>query len=317
MALPAAILLLFAGTAAAEETLRIEIPETAEIAGETIRLGDVAAELVGPAALVRAAEETSLGRAPLPGRSRRIHVRTVESRLERAGLPMERVRLSGAERIAVARAAETLPRETVERMAREALERKLADRPEARVLSVRASRPATLPVGGPLTARVEVRGGGDLIGTVPLTLRFERNGRPAGDVSVSARVAVYGDVVVARRPIPRHAPLDPEVLAVRRMDVADAPARPFRAADELSGTRASRRIGAGTPIRPDLAERPPAVQRGDRVRILARSPGLEISALGEVRTPGAVGNRVRVVNVDSGKRLDGRVLDSDTVAVDF
>jgi flagellar basal body P-ring formation protein FlgA len=312
-----AAILLWGVPAAATEFLRIEMPETASVAEATIRLRDLAPTMTGPDSLMRAAGDAVAGPAPLPGRTRHVGVRTLSGALARAGLPMDRVRFSGSDRVAVTREADILSRETVERMAREILERRLADRPEARVVSVSASRPAILPAGEPVAGRIEVRGGGDLLGAVPLTLHFERDGHSVGDVPVSARVAAFGDVVVARRPIPRHAPLEPDVLIVRRMDLAEAPARHFRSVEELRGTRAARRLNAGTALRPDLAERPPLVQRGDRVRILARGAGLEIAALGEVRTPGAAGDRVRVVNIDSGKRLDGRVLDAHTVAVDF
>lgn len=301
----------------AARALRVEIPEATTVVEETIRLRDVATVLDGPPALMRAAGETVLGRAPLPGHTRRLRGRSVADRLERAGIPRDRVALSAPDLISVARAAITFSPERVEALAREALEKRLADRPEAEVVSVRASRPAVLPGGGPVSARVEVRGRGDLLGTVPLTLRFERGGRPVGDAPVTAKVAVFGNVVVARRPIPRHAPLGEDVLTVRRMDLADAPARHYAEIAELNGSRAARRIAAGHPLRPDLAERPPAVERGDRVRIVARKPGLEITVLGEVRTPGAVGERVHVVNVDSGKRLDARVLGDDAVEVDF
>jgi flagella basal body P-ring formation protein FlgA len=301
----------------AASALRVEIPEAATVTKETIRLRDVATVLDGPPAMVQTAGETVLGRAPLPGHTRRLRGRSVADRLERAGIPGDQVALAVPNLISVTRSAITLSPERVEALAREALEKRLANRPEAEVVSVRASRPAVLPDGGPVSARVEVRGGGDLLGTVPLTLRFEREGQPVGDASVTAKVAVFGDVVVARRPIPRHAPLGEDVLTLRRMDLADAPARHYGDIAELDGARAARRISAGHPLRPDLAEQPPAVERGDRIRILARKPGLEITVLGEVRTPGAVGERVRVVNVDSGKGLDARVLSADAVEVDF
>jgi flagella basal body P-ring formation protein FlgA len=301
----------------AAPALRVEIPEAAAVTAEAIRLRDVATVLDGPPALVQAAGETVLGRAPLPGHTRRLRGRSVADRLERAGISRDQVALSAPDLISVTRSAITLSPERVEALAREALEKRLANRPEAEVVSVRASRPAVLPAGGPVSARVEVRGGGDLLGTAPLTVRFERAGQPVGDAPVTAKVAVFGDVVVARRPIPRLAPLGEDVLTVRRMNLADAPARHYAEIAELDGARAARRIRAGHPLRPDLAERPPAVERGDRVRIVARKPGLEITVLGEVRTPGAVGDRVRVVNVDSGKRLDARVLSNGAVEVDF
>ena len=53
------------------------------------------------------------------------------------------------------------------------------------------------------------------------------------------------------------------------------------------------------------------------VMIVAESGGLKVTALGEVKSSGYVGQRVKVVNLDSKKKIYARVVDENTVRVDF
>jgi flagella basal body P-ring formation protein FlgA len=51
--------------------------------------------------------------------------------------------------------------------------------------------------------------------------------------------------------------------------------------------------------------------------IIVESKGLKATARGLVKKKGRLGERIPVVNVDSKKVLYGRVIDSNTVKVDF
>ena len=62
---------------------------------------------------------------------------------------------------------------------------------------------------------------------------------------------------------------------------------------------------------------PPLVKRGDMVVIVAEAEGLKVTAIGEVKSAGRLGERVKVVNLDSDKRLSARVMDNKTVKVEF
>jgi len=59
------------------------------------------------------------------------------------------------------------------------------------------------------------------------------------------------------------------------------------------------------------------VKRGDIVFIIAESSGIKVTALGQVKEKGRKGQIVRVENIDSNKGIYARVLDSNSVKVDF
>ena len=87
--------------------------------------------------------------------------------------------------------------------------------------------------------------------------------------------------------------------------------------ETVLGKRTKRAIGAKKVLRTDLVEFPPLVKRGDVVVIIVETSGLKITALGQVKKKGRLGESIPVMNYDSKKILYARVLDSSTVKVDF
>jgi flagella basal body P-ring formation protein FlgA len=81
--------------------------------------------------------------------------------------------------------------------------------------------------------------------------------------------------------------------------------------------RAKRRIFPKTILRRDYVEAPYLVQRGDLVKIVARSEALQLTAQGITKARGRRGERIRVENIDSKKQVYATVVDAATVEVQF
>jgi flagella basal body P-ring formation protein FlgA len=101
------------------------------------------------------------------------------------------------------------------------------------------------------------------------------------------------------------------------MDLSNVPANVITEPEAILGKRTRRAIGAKTILRTDLIEFPPLVKRGDLVMIIAESDGFKITALGQVKKRGRLGERIPVINFDSKKILYARVVDANTVKVDY
>ena len=104
---------------------------------------------------------------------------------------------------------------------------------------------------------------------------------------------------------------------VLEMDLARVPADVITDPEAVLGKRTRRAIGSKTVLRANLVEFPPLVKRGDVVVIVAETNGLRITALGQVKKKGARGDRIPVVNFESKKVLYARVMDANTVKIDF
>ena len=66
-----------------------------------------------------------------------------------------------------------------------------------------------------------------------------------------------------------------------------------------------------------MLERPPIVERGDMVMILAESGGLRVTVPGKILEKGYRGQLVQVQNTMSRKNIYAKVIDEATVMVDF
>ena len=104
---------------------------------------------------------------------------------------------------------------------------------------------------------------------------------------------------------------------MQEIDLAAIELNPITSIDEVLGKRTKRTITASSFLTTACIELPPLVKRGDVVLIIAESEGLRITALGEVRKSGCRGEKIRVLNLDSKKAVYARVVDADTVIVDY
>jgi flagella basal body P-ring formation protein FlgA len=101
------------------------------------------------------------------------------------------------------------------------------------------------------------------------------------------------------------------------MDLSKVPSDVITDPEAVLGKRTRRAIGSKTVMRANLVEFPPLVRRGDVVVIVAETNGFKITALGQVKKKGALGDRIPVMNFDSKKVLYARVMDANTVKIDF
>ena len=72
-------------------------------------------------------------------------------------------------------------------------------------------------------------------------------------------------------------------------------------------------MGLGAVLSADHVEQVPVIFRGDEVELVAASSGIWVSARGVAVQDGSVGNRIRVRNRDSGRIVQGTVMDNGTV----
>ena len=59
------------------------------------------------------------------------------------------------------------------------------------------------------------------------------------------------------------------------------------------------------------------IRKGDRVILLAENHLFKITTLGETKEEGRKGERIKLINLSSKKEVYGRVINSNTVQIDF
>lgn len=314
-----AALLPAVGAAGADPGGRVQVVVSGrpEVVSDPIRLGEIARiEAADPEERGRL-EAVSLGRAPLPGRERRLDPAWIASRIRTAGVEAERLELESPEEVTVRRAAAVLERRTMEDAVRGYVSAREGEAEGGlRIREIRVPEALVVPAGE-LQLRVLGPKSGDLAGTVPLTLVVKAGEEPERRLPAAVTVERPVSVLVARRPLGRFKPLSEEDVERRPLDAARVPADALTQPGEVIGKRVKRPVEAGSVLSADLLESQPVVKNGDRVRIVAESAGLRITAFGVVRQRGAPGDLVQVVNLDSHKAVTARVVDERNVRIEF
>ncbi|MGH6891268.1 MAG: flagellar basal body P-ring formation chaperone FlgA [Dongiaceae bacterium] len=86
-------------------------------------------------------------------------------------------------------------------------------------------------------------------------------------------------------------------------------------AQQLIGHMAKRPLKAGQILRQSDVAVSPIIRKNDLIRLVVRSGQMTLSVQGKALQDGALGQAIRVVNVNSNRQLSGTVVDAGTVTV--
>lgn len=154
-------------------------------------------------------------------------------------------------------------------------------------------------------------------GTCNLALIVRVNDHVERNLSVHIEVEALTDMLVTTRPVERGEVVAAADVAVQKRDLAEVGGRICRSAEEVVGKRVRTGMRANVPVRSDWVEKVPLVKRGQMVTILLENESLRITASGQTKDAGGEGDTVMVRNLNSQKYVPARVVDMNTVRVEF
>jgi flagella basal body P-ring formation protein FlgA len=296
---------------------RVHVSAMTQIDGKNILLGKIAKIEGNDPDLLKRLSGVVIGRSPLPGRRREVTASTVKRCLRQNRIDPDQLLLQIPARVFVERSFIEISREKIKSLVSDYISQNLINNlSDATIKDIRVSEDLKLP-GGRITYTVKPPRNSDMAGKIPFTVNFDVNGKFYKRVWATATIEIFTNVVVTKKPLGRHKPITEDDIEIRKMDLAQLPSGVITDPEVILGQRTRRAIGSHTVLRSNLVEFPPLVKRGDVVVILAETGGLKITTLGQVKKKGRFGERIPVMNFDSKKVLYARVLDSNTVKVEF
>jgi flagella basal body P-ring formation protein FlgA len=315
--LSVAVLLAWPSAPDATPTAVIRIHDRVEIDSTEVLLGQIAVIEGGDTRWIQQLKGIVIGRAPLPGKARQYDQRYLKMRLKQHHVDLSTVILEVPQMVEVARSAVRIEEHEIKQIVSDFIMRNVDhDSRTVRIKEIRTPKSVFLSKGR-VAYKVAAPRSRELMGKCSIAIDFSVNGHSQKKVWATAVVEVLGPVVVTRKPLGRHKPITEDDIELTTMDLSDLPSSVITDPGAVLGKRTRRAVGAQIPLRADLIELPPLVKRGDMVVIIAQSNGLKITTLGQVKKKGRLGERIPVVNLDSKKILHARVIDSNTVKVDF
>jgi len=88
-------------------------------------------------------------------------------------------------------------------------------------------------------------------------------------------------------------------------------------AEQLVGRMAKRPLKAGQILRQSDVAVSPVIRKNDLIRLVVKTGQMTLSVQGKAMQDAAMGQTIRVVNVNSNRQLTGTVIDAGTVAIGF
>jgi flagella basal body P-ring formation protein FlgA len=138
---------------------------------------------------------------------------------------------------------------------------------------------------------------------------------PKWTVYVPVRVETELPVLVLRRALDRNSPLAETDVERTTRRVPGLSSSYIGSIAQLAGRHLKRESMPGTPLTVDLLTEDVLVRHGQRVTLVASAGGLEVRAPGEAITDAGPDGRVRVLNLDSRRIVEGQVETRDVVRV--
>lgn len=313
----AVLLIIAAAPAAGQPLVKVDVRSNSGVDREMIMLGDIAVIDGDDPQLVGRLKSLAVGRSPLPGSSRNLSAGELTVRMKQAGIDTARIQLNAPAVASVTRNSVTIEGPQIQKIVRDFIRQNLPDRRiEMSIREIRVPEKVVLPGG---RVRYEVASGpqGEMLGTFAVAVTFRVN--ESFEKKVWARVTVDAlvEAVVTVRAMGRYRPITADDITVRKIDLSELPVNAITDPDDVLGKRTKRAIHSNRVLSTDLVELPPLVKRGDLVTIVAQLEGLKITTLGKVKKKGRQGERIPVLNMDSQKVIFARVVDANTVAVEF
>lgn len=296
----------------AETLLQVHLPREVTVQGSLLTLGQIGV-LRGDPSQVAAAAKIGMGQLSSPGQRAVLDRPTILSRLASSGIPADKVRLTGAETVAVRRFHRIISSDELIEVGRTFLRQHppapmIYDavapvKPKDVVLS---SDVADLQVT-PRYVRSQARG------FVGVQIVVTADGNEIGVRDLSFRLKFQSRRAVTTKEVPEGTVLTQDNVKVETV-VSDQP----EPADWRPpyGLIAVRKLSENTELRADLvsaAQMPLVVQRNRSVVIRIERPGLTVTASGTALQEGRVGDYVKVKNADSSRIIVCKVNADGTV----
>jgi flagella basal body P-ring formation protein FlgA len=157
----------------------------------------------------------------------------------------------------------------------------------------------------------------DWIGAIPFRVDALVDGRLVRRLSVSTHIEVWSDVYVTAKPLGRNQPIRPSDIKVKRMNLSRTPSNAVLHKDQILGKRTKRAIAINAILTTSQIEMPPVIRKGDVVQLIAEGPLLKVTTRGVAKEKGGIGERIRVVNLNSKRIVHAQIVNHSTVRVNF
>jgi flagellar basal body P-ring formation protein FlgA len=147
------------------------------------------------------------------------------------------------------------------------------------------------------------------------TLNVECRSDTPWRIFMSAQVKLFTDLVVSRHPLNKGHLIQESDVQLTRVELTGRQSASLSSTKQVIGYIVNRRVKAGNIINANNLSKPLLIKKGDRVTILAKQKGFQISMEGIALMSGSKGDKIKIKNIKTKKIIQGIIFDAQTVKV--
>lgn len=301
----------------------IRMKESATVQGKEILLKDIAEISAQDRLVTESLEALPIGQAPLPGMSRTFDPDLLVIKLRQYKIDPSGIRIETPRHVTVVGAHRVIGSDELFRAAKSAVLRDGEEEMERITVRPDILPPDLVVPPGAFELRARPRLTSACaepcrrvgLGSIPVVVEAWVDGRLYRSVSLTVRLSLMREVVVANYPLPRHTLVKATDVRLERRDIGLLPHQPLQDPALVVGRRTTRMLAMGDIVLSDAVELPPLIQKGDVVSLVVETPSLLVTAKGIAQEGGKAGQLVRVKNTASGREVLGKLESNKTVRV--
>ncbi|HLG30863.1 MAG TPA: flagellar basal body P-ring formation chaperone FlgA [Candidatus Brocadiales bacterium] len=301
------------------ELINIDIKERVTLPEKQIILGDVAVVTCHNNALTQQICNIKMGQTPWPGNTLRVGKDIFSMRLAAEGIELPNVTFSGAEAATVSVLSITLTGQEIAEKAKEYLVSRLPwDNEDVLIELERLPADMTVPKGqSDVRLEISDTDSNKDRGAIQLLVSVIVDDKVFSKFRVFFRVHIFENVAVTRKQLGRMETLKEDDIFLKRTETTNLAGITFYKVEDLIGKRTLRPIRPYSVVTFDMVETPPAIRKGDVIKLLIKKESFMVVTKGISKEDGKKGEVIRVKNFESHKELYGKIIDSETVAIAF
>jgi len=301
----------------ADSMITVKVSANSLVSGEVIALEDIAEISGDNQEEVERLKSLEIGRSPDFGKTRKFSAGSIRSFLNQKGIDFLTVNLTSPEEVKVTGDFLEITEKRIKYIFIRFINSKInLDDSRIMIKDIRCQKKVILPPGK-VTYEVISPPGSNFTGKINLFILFSINKKLQKKIRVSGIINIFQDVLCASNSLKRHQLIREEDIHIERRNSARLSHDIMINPEEVIGKRTKKAVKINMPLRGNFLELPPLVKRGDPVTVLAESSNFLIKTIGEVLEKGNKGQIIKVLNISSRKGIYARVIDSNTVRVEF
>lgn len=149
------------------------------------------------------------------------------------------------------------------------------------------------------------------------TVGVKCSGPKPWSLHVPVTINIYKNILVSKRQIQKNTILTASDIKLAKYDIADLSYGYFEDIKDGVGMKLKRRALAGAVLTPAMLKKPQIISRGQKVTIVAQSGNMVVRMTGKALGGGAVGERIKIMNMKSRQKLEGIITSSGEVDIEI